>query len=136
MADRTFVIAEAGVNHNGSLELALQLVDAAAAAGADAVKFQTFKADSLATAKAAKAEYQVANTGEAGSQLEMLRRLELAPEHHYVIVERCRAQGIGFMSTAFDAASLAFLSALDMPAVKIPSGDLTCAPLVLDARRD
>lgn len=135
MVDRTFVIAEAGVNHNGSLELALQLVDVAAVAGADAVKFQTFKASALATAKAAKAQYQVTNTQQAGSQLEMLRRLELSPEHHHAIIERCRARGIGFMSTAFDAESLTFLATLDMPAVKIPSGDLTCAPLLLQAAR-
>lgn len=135
MRDRTFVIAEAGVNHNGSLELALQLVDVAADAGADVVKFQTFKAGALATAKAAKAQYQVVNTQQVGSQLEMLQRLELSPEHHHEIITRCRARGIGFMSTAFDAESLAFLATLDMPAVKIPSGDLTCAPLVLQAAR-
>lgn len=135
MINRTFVIAEAGVNHNGSLELALQLVDVAAAAGADVVKFQTFKAGALATAKAAKAQYQVINTQQAGSQLGMLQRLELSPEHHHTLIERCRVRGIGFMSTAFDAESLAFLATLDMPAVKIPSGDLTCAPLVLQAAR-
>ncbi len=135
MDERTLVIAEAGVNHNGSLELALRLIDSAADAGADIVKFQTFRADALATATAAKAEYQVANTNESGSQLEMLRRLELAPEHHHALIERCRARGIRFMSTAFDAASLAFLATLDMPAVKIPSGDITCAPLLLQAAR-
>lgn len=135
MADHTLVIAEAGVNHNGELALALRLVDAAADAGADVVKFQTFKAESLATATAAKAGYQVANTGEAGSQVDMLRRLELAPEHHVALVARCRERGIGFMSTAFDAESLAFLSTLAMPAVKIPSGDITCGPLLLQAAR-
>lgn len=135
MADRTLVIAEAGVNHNGSLDLALRLVDAAADAGADVVKFQTFRADALATATAAKADYQVTNTSEGGSQLEMLRRLELAPEHHRALMERCRARGVRFMSTAFDAASLSFLATLDMPAVKIPSGDITCAPLLLQASR-
>lgn len=135
MADRTLVIAEAGVNHNGSPDLALKLVDAAADAGADVVKFQTFKADALATATAAKAAYQVANTNEGGSQLDMLRRLELAPAQHHALVERCGARGIRFMSTAFDAASLAFLAALEMPAIKIPSGDITCAPLLLQAAR-
>jgi N-acetylneuraminate synthase len=135
MADRTLVIAEAGVNHNGSLQLALQLVDAAADAGADVVKFQTFKAEALATATAAKAAYQVANTNEGGSQLEMLRRLELAPAQHHALVERCRARGIRFMSTAFDSASLEFLATLDMPAIKIPSGDISCAPLLLQAAR-
>jgi N-acetylneuraminate synthase len=135
MSAGTLFIAEAGVNHNGSLELALALVDAAADAGADVVKFQTFKAEQLVTAGARKADYQTANTGEAGSQLEMLRRLELAPAHHERLVAHCRARGIRFMSTAFDATSLAFLATLDMPAVKIPSGDITHAPLLLQAAR-
>lgn len=135
MADRTLVIAEAGVNHNGSLELALRLVDVAAAAGADVVKFQTFKAEQLATARAAKAAYQTANTKQTGSQLDMLRRLELAPADHDALLVRCRERGIRFMSTAFDAESLAFLSTLDMPAIKIPSGDITCGPLLLQAAR-
>jgi N-acetylneuraminate synthase len=134
-APRTLVIAEAGVNHNGSLDLALQLVDVAADAGADIVKFQTFKADKLATAAAAKATYQVEKTGETGSQLEMLRRLELSPEHHHALIARCRERGIRFMSTAFDSESLAFLGTLGMPAVKVPSGDITAAPLMLQASR-
>lgn len=135
MAERTFVIAEAGVNHNGSLDMALKLVDVAAAAGADAVKFQTFKAANLVTTNAAKAEYQIANMKEGGSQLGMLKRLELPEEAHHKLVERCHEVGIRFMSTAFDAESLAFLAALNMPAVKIPSGDITCAPLLLHAAR-
>lgn len=135
MADRTFVIAEAGVNHNGVLELALQLVDVAAEAGADAVKFQTFKAGHLVTAHATKAEYQVANTQETGSQLEMLARLELSLVGHEALLARCRERGIRFMSTAFDAQSLAFLATLDMPAIKVPSGDITCGPLLLQAAR-
>lgn len=134
-AERTLVIAEAGVNHNGSLALALQLVDAAAAAGADVVKFQTFKAEALATARAPKADYQVANTQDVGSQLAMLRRLELTPADHAALVARCGERGIAFMSTAFDAESLAFLATLAMPAIKIPSGDITCAPLLLQAAR-
>ena len=135
MAERTLVIAEAGVNHNGSLDLALRLVDVAADAGADVVKFQTFKAEQLATAAAAKAGYQVTNTGASGSQLEMLRRLELAPRDHEALLGRCRERGIRFMSTAFDAESLAFLATLAMPAIKIPSGDVTCGPLLLQAAR-
>lgn len=135
MTDRTLIIAEAGVNHNGSLDLALQLIDVAAASGADVVKFQTFRADLLATASAAKAEYQVANTQEGGSQLDMLRRLELSAADHAVLVARCRERGIAFMSTAFDATSLSFLATLDMPALKIPSGDMTCGPLLLQAAR-
>lgn len=135
MAEHTFMIAEAGVNHNGSLSQALRLVDVAADAGADAVKFQTFRADQLATAGAAKAEYQVSNTGEAGSQLAMLRALELAPADHEALLVHCRSRGIRFMSTAFDAGSLAFLATLDMPAIKIPSGDISCGPLLLQAAR-
>lgn len=135
MAKPVFIIAEAGVNHNGSLDLARQLVDVAAAAGADAVKFQTFKADKLATVQAPKADYQVANTQEACSQLEMLRRLELAPEHHELLLAHCKKRGISFMSTAFDAESLVLLASLGMPAVKIPSGDITCGPLLLQAAR-
>lgn len=135
MAVHTLFIAEAGVNHNGSLETALRLVDVAADAGADIVKFQTFKAEQLVTAGARKAAYQVANTGEDGGQLEMLRRLELSPADHHALRERCRERGIGFMSTAFDAASLDFLATLDMPAVKIPSGDITHAPMLLQAAR-
>ena len=135
MTDRCLFIAEAGVNHNGSLDLALQLVDAAADAGADIVKFQTFQASQLVTAQARKADYQVANTGESGAQLQMLQRLELQRADHHALVQRCRQRGIRFMSTAFDADSLAFLATLDMPAVKIPSGDITHAPLLLQAAR-
>ncbi len=132
-ADSVFIIAEAGVNHNGSLDLARRLVDVAADTGADAVKFQTFKAELLATAQAAKATYQAVNTKEGGSQLEMLRALELALEDHHTLIEHCKARGVRFMSTGFDAGSLAFLSTLGMPAIKIPSGDITCAPLLLQA---
>jgi len=135
VAKGTLVIAEAGVNHNGSLELAMKLVDVAASAGADAVKFQTFRAEQLVTAKATKAEYQVANTQEAGSQLAMLSRLELSHADHRALVARCNERAIRFMSTAFDAQSLAFLATLAMPAVKIPSGDITCGPLLLQAAR-
>jgi len=135
LAERTFVIAEAGVNHNGSLDLALKLVDVAAAAGADAVKFQTFKAAKLVTAAAVKADYQVANMKEGGTQFAMLQRLELSEEDHFRLVEHCRGAGIRFMSTAFDAESLSFLATLDMPAIKLPSGDITCAPLLLQAAR-
>lgn len=135
MADRTFVIAEAGVNHNGSLERALRMVDMAFEAGADAVKFQTFRAELLATASAPKAAYQAANTREVGSQLDMLCRLELSADDQRALAARCRQRGIHFMSTAFDAHSLAFVATLDPPALKIPSGDITCAPLLLQAAR-
>jgi N-acetylneuraminate synthase len=135
LAERTLIVAEAGVNHNGSLDLALELIDVAAAAGADVVKFQTFKSSKLVTAGAAKASYQVTNTKDGGSQLSMLQSLELSEDDHHRLVAHCRAAGIRFMSTAFDVESLAFLSTLDMPAVKVPSGDITCAPLLLDAAR-
>lgn len=125
-----FVIAEAGVNHNGDIRLALQLVDAAADAGADAVKFQTFKAMKLVTESAPKAEYQVRNTGNTESQLEMLRRLELSPEAHLEILDRCRQRGIVFLSTPFDDDSADLLESLNVPAFKVSSGDLTNLPLL------
>jgi N-acetylneuraminate synthase len=128
-------IAEAGVNHNGSIAMALQLIDAAADAGADVVKFQSFKAESLVTAQAAKADYQVTNTGEAGGQMAMLRALELSAEDNARLLAHCRARRISFMSTAFDEASLDMLAPLAMPAVKIPSGDLTHAPMLLKSAR-
>ncbi len=132
---RVFVIAEAGVNHNGSCERALEMIDVAAAAGADAVKFQTFRAERLVSRFARKADYQIANTGVGGGQLEMLRQLELSDEDHHALAKRCRTRRIAFMSTAFDQDSLAFLANFEMPAIKIPSGDITAAPLVLAAAR-
>lgn len=133
--DSTFIIAEAGVNHNGSLEQALALVDIAAAAGADAVKFQTFQASKLATSAAGKAAYQVRNTESEGDQVSMLKALELSHDDHRALLARCRDKRIHFMSTAFDEESLSFLGSLDMPAVKVPSGDITCAPLLLQVSR-
>ncbi|MCS3765314.1 N-acetylneuraminate synthase [Bradyrhizobium centrosematis] len=135
MSDRIWIIAEAGVNHNGVIERALELVDVAADSGADVVKFQTFNAEKLATATAPKADYQIVNTHEANSQLDMLRALELSATDHLQLIERCRERNIGFMSTAFDAESLAMLGHFDMPAIKIPSGDITCADLLLRAAR-
>lgn len=125
------LIAEAGVNHDGSLARALDLVDAAAAAGADVVKFQTFRADELASAGAASARYQRATTG-AESQREMLRALELDVAAHERLVERCREKGIEFMSTPFDPASLALVARLGARRLKVPSGELT-NPLLLEA---
>jgi N-acetylneuraminate synthase len=127
------VIAEAGVNHNGDIGRALALVDAAAEAGADIVKFQTFRLAELVTAAAPKAEYQTANDG-AGSQMEMLARLELKPEAHFRLAERCRQRGIRFLSTPFDIPSLRFLvDELAMDRIKVPSGEITNAPLLLAA---
>lgn len=134
--DRTFIIAEAGVNHNGDLRQALELVRVAAASGADAVKFQSFKADRLSTAAAKKAEYQEAALGVAQSQHEMLRALELDEIAQLAIVGECREQSIIFMSTPFDETSADFLvNQAEMNIVKIGSGDLTNAPLLLHIAR-
>jgi N-acetylneuraminate synthase len=127
---RTLIIAEAGVNHSGSLETALALVDAAADAGADIVKFQTFKASSLASRAARKADYQQRTTDAAESQHAMLKRLELPPSAHHPLIARARGRGIEFLSTPFDHQSLDFLLSLNLPRIKIGSGDLTNAPLL------
>ncbi len=125
-----YIIAEAGVNHNGQRDLAFALVDAAADAGADAVKFQTFDAAKLAAKSAPKAAYQK-NVTEAGeSQLEMLRKLELSREWHAELQAHAHGRRIEFLSTAFDPDSLDFLVELDMPLFKVPSGELTNAPLL------
>ena len=129
-----YVIAEAGVNHNGDVGLARELVDVAAKAGADAVKFQTFAAERLVTATAPKAAYQRATTGAAESQFAMLRRLELAPGDHHEIKARCRERGIDFLSTPFDEQSLDFLVRnLGLGTLKIASGEVTNGPLLLHA---
>jgi N-acetylneuraminate synthase len=127
---RVYVIAEAGVNHNGRLDLAEALVDAAAAAGADAVKFQTFSADALALASAPKAAYQNRQIGVDTSQRDMLKALELPADWHRPLQARAAALGIEFLSTAFDFGSLRFLETLDLPLYKVPSGELTNAPLL------
>ena len=136
MSDHVTVIAEAGVNHNGALETALGLVEAAAQAGADIVKFQTFKAEALAAARAPKAAYQARETGSEQTQLEMLRALELPQAHHHELARACESAGIEFLSTAFDGESLKFLvGEMGIKRIKIPSGELTNAPLVLEAAR-
>lgn len=130
--NKVFVIAEAGVNHNGSIEMALQLVDAAVAAGADAVKFQTFKSGSVISLNAPKADYQVANTGTTESQLEMVKKLELSADQHRQLLAHCKERGILFLSTPFDPASADLLvHGLGVPQLKIPSGELTNAPFLL-----
>ncbi len=125
-----FVIAEVGVNHNGQLDLALQAIDVAAEAGADAVKFQTFRADRLVTRSAPQAKYQQQNTGNQQSQFQMLQALELSDDDHRAILERCRQRNIIFMSTPFDEQSADFLHQLDMPVFKVPSGELTNLPFL------
>ena len=129
------VIAEAGVNHNGSLEMALQLVDAAAEAGADVVKFQTFKSEEVVSPVALKADYQLRTTGGSESQLEMVKKLELAPEAFAEIQRRCRQHGIVFMSTPFDSGSVDLLQKLGVVGFKIGSGELTNLPFLVIYRR-
>ena len=129
-----FIIAEAGVNHNGDKDMALRLIDAAADAGADAVKFQTFKAEELASAAAPKADYQNQPTDSGETQLEMLKSLELPWGMHRDLMDHCAKRGITFLSTPFDTASLAFLTGtLKLDTLKIPSGEITNGPLLLAA---
>jgi len=125
-----FIIAEAGVNHNGSLELALEMVDVAAECGADAIKFQTFQASKLVTPQAPQASYQTKNSGRQESQLDMLRRLELDRPAHRAIIERCQKRKIEFMSTPFDEESVDMLVEEGMHYFKIPSGEVTNLPLI------
>lgn len=128
MKGRIFIIAEAGVNHNGDLATAKRMVEVAVRAGADAVKFQTFKADRVASASAPKAGYQRRTTDAVESQLDMIRRLELAPAAHRTLLGHCRRTGILFLSTAFDLGSIDLLAALGVGTFKIPSGELTNLP--------
>ena len=127
-----FIIAEAGVNHNGSLSTAQRLIDVAAAAGADAVKFQTFKASKVVSRHAPKAEYQERTTGETESQFDMLEKLELSESAHRALHAYAIARGIQFLSTPFDVDSLHFLvRELGLRIIKIPSGEITNAPFLL-----
>jgi N,N'-diacetyllegionaminate synthase len=127
---RTFIIAEAGVNHNGSLDLAILLIDAAKASGADAVKFQTFRANLLATRTAHKAAYQDRTTAKEESQLEMLRRLELDGEAHKGLIKHCNEIGIQFLSSPFDLQSADLLETMNLPIFKVPSGEITNIPFL------
>lgn len=130
VSSRCFIIAEAGVNHNGSPALAHQLLDAAADAGADAVKFQSFKTERLVTADAPKAEYQKLTSGAAESQFTMLKRLELSEQTHHELKDHALARGIEFLSSPFDEESLELLERIDIPRFKIPSGEITNLPLL------
>ena len=123
-----FIIAEAGVNHNGSIELAFKLIDAAVESGADAVKFQTFKAENLVSKNTQKAEYQKQTTNPLESQLDMLKKLELDVDVHKKLIKYCNAKGIMFLSSPFDHDSIDLLNELGLKIFKIPSGEITNLP--------
>lgn len=125
---RTLIIAEAGVNHNGDLNMAKKLIDIAADSGADLVKFQTFNADRLVTQEAAKADYQAKATNSIESQQEMLRKLQLTESMHHELIAHCESNRIGFFSTGFDEEDLKFLVGLGQKLFKIPSGEITNLP--------
>lgn len=128
LTDSTYIIAEVGVNHNGSLERAKEMVGVAASVGVDAVKFQTFKAESLVTPDAEKADYQKQTTDSAESQLEMLKKLELTHHDFVELKACCEEHGVEFLSTPFDMESIDFLADLGLQKWKIPSGDITNLP--------
>jgi len=125
---KVFIIAEAGVNHNGSLELAKKLIDSAVEAGVDAVKFQTFKADKLLSKRAQKADYQKQATLVDETQYEMIKKLELDQNAHRALINYCKDKGIMFLSTPFDHNSIDLLISFEMPIFKIPSGEITNLP--------
>lgn len=124
----TIIIAEAGVNHNGDMGLAKKLIEVAAAAGVDYVKFQTFKAEKLVTKTAQRATYQDKNTGDGDSQFEMLKKLELNDEMHTQLIAYCQQKNIQFLSTAFDLESMDYLKSIGITLAKIPSGEITNLP--------
>ena len=128
MRDKVFIIAEAGVNHNGSMDLALKLVDKAAEAGADCVKFQTFITENEISKNAEKADYQKKTTGNTESEFEMVKKLELSFEQFQVIADYCKQKGIMFLSTPFDLDSIDFLNSMGITRWKIPSGEVTNLP--------
>lgn len=131
-----YLIAEAGINHNGSMELAIQLIDAASQAGADAIKFQTFKARELVTANTPMTEYQTVNTGSRQSQMEMLKKYELRESQYLELMTYCQKCNIDFLSSPFDLESVEILATkLKLPRLKIPSGEINNAPLLLKAAR-
>lgn len=130
MRDKTLIIAEAGVNHNGDIKIAKQMIDAAAEAGADIVKFQTFKAENLVTQTAKKAEYQLQTTSKEESQLQMLKKLELSLGDHLELIKYANERQIGFLSTPFDLDSLQLLIDAGIDTIKLPSGEITNYPLL------
>jgi len=132
---KVFIIAEAGVNHNGSIELAKKLIDVASEAGADAVKFQTFKAEKLVSKKAIKAEYQKKATDSEESQFDMLKKLELDLDTHIKLIDYCKSKNIIFLSTPFDYDSISLLDSLGLEIFKIPSGEITNLPYLREIGR-
>ena len=124
----TLIIAEAGVNHNGSISTAKELIDVAAAANADYIKFQTFRSEDLVTEIAKKADYQMKNSNTIETQFQMLKKLELTHDNHFELIEYSRKKRIGFLSTAFDIKSIDFLIGLKLPFFKVPSGEITNLP--------
>jgi N,N'-diacetyllegionaminate synthase len=134
MINKVVIIAEAGVNHNGDIVKALELIDAAAIAGVDYVKFQTFKTEHLVSKNAKKAEYQIQNTkNESSTQMEMLKKLELSHEQHEELIKYCEEKNVSFFSTAFDLDSLDYLASIGLKLVKIPSGEITNLPYLKKA---
>lgn len=127
---KTLIIAEAGVNHNGNISLAKKMIDVAAEAGVDYVKFQTFKTDKCISKFAQKADYQKKTTGVDESQFDMVKKLELSYEQHYELIDYCNQKGVKFFSTAFDLESVDFLASLNLGIWKIPSGEITNYPLL------
>ena len=125
---KVIIIAEAGVNHNGNISVAKKLIDVASEAGVDYVKFQTFKTENLVTKNAKKAKYQIENTNEAGSQFDMLKKLELNVEAHHLLIDYCAQKNIKFLSTGFDLESLDLLNNLNIDIFKVPSGEITNLP--------
>jgi N,N'-diacetyllegionaminate synthase len=126
--NKTIIIAEAGVNHNGDIETAKRLIDVAADAGVDYVKFQTFKANKIVTKQAKRADYQNKNTKDLDTQYEMLKKLELNESSHHLLIKYCNDKGIKFLSTGFDLDSLEFLNKIGIRLAKIPSGEITNYP--------
>ena len=133
--NKIFIIAEAGVNHNGDIQTAKELIDVAAAAEADAVKFQTFKADTLVCRQAPKAAYQMETTSAEESQFDMLKKLELTPDMHRELIDYCHEKNIMFLSTPSDLDSLHYLVDCGLAVIKIPSGEITNYPLIREAGR-
>lgn len=134
--NKIVIIAEAGVNHNGDIEIAKKLIDEAVASGVDYIKFQTFKSEMVVSKNAQKAEYQIENTGnQSETQYEMIKKLELSLNQHEILIEYCKEKGIKFFSTAFDLESLQYLADIGLDLVKIPSGEITNLPYLRKAAR-